>query len=196
MLSNISNIIVDNYNTNIRNCLNGTLFPAIEKMKNPTNEFNCGLIETAFINESNKQFINLVPVSYFDLTGTLISDNTAYTIRYYTGQSLNLTNPDGTENTTLTTANSFSSPYMVPGSASLPRIQTSTDKEMYLIVSPEFLVGFKSGTASQLFHWEFQSLTNYIPPENIFMLYKQVNIPSGYLNDATVTNDNNNTGYA
>lgn len=201
MLSNISNIIVDNYNTNIRNCLNGTLFPAIEKMKNPTNEFNCGLIETAIVNQNNNQFTNLIPVSYFDFMensvySAVLKDTDIYTIRYYTNQSLNLTNPDGSTNTTLINANSFSSPYMVPGSASMPRIQTSTDKEMYLIVSPEFLVGFKSGTASQLFHWEFQSLTNYIPPENIFMLYKQVNIPSGYLNDATVTNDNGNLGYA
>lgn len=201
MLSNISNIIVDNYNTNIRNCLNGTLFPAIEKMKNPTNEFNCGLIETAIVNQSNNQFINLIPVSYYDFmesgpNSTALKGTDIYTIRYYTNQSLNLTNPDGSSNTTLIKANSFSSPYMVPGSASMPRIQTSTDKEMYLIVSPEFLVGFKSGTASQLFHWEFQSLTNYIPPENIFMLYKQVNIPSGYLNDSTVTNDNGNLGYA
>lgn len=201
MLSNISNIIVDNYNTNIRNCLNGTLFPAIEKMKNPTNEFNCGLIETAIINQSNNQFTNLIPVSYFDfmensVNSSALKGTDIYTIRYYTNQSLSLTNPDGSTNTTLINANSFSSPYMVPGSASLPRIQVSTDKEMYLIVSPEFLVGFKSGTASQLFHWEFQSLTNYIPPENIFMLYKQVNIPSGYLNDATVTNDNGNLGYA
>ena len=46
LLNNITNIIVDNVNTNIRNCLNGTLFPAIQIMKNPTNEFNCGLIQT------------------------------------------------------------------------------------------------------------------------------------------------------
>ena len=65
-----------------------------------------------------------------------------------------------------------------------------------LIVSPEFFVGLKSGTLSQLFHWEFQRLEAYIPPENIKMLYKQVDIPSGYLNDNTVTNTLNNSGYA
>ena len=67
--------------------------------------------------------------------------------------------------------------------------------DIYLIVSPEFLVGFKSGVASQLFHWEFQALNNYVKPENIMMLYKTINIPAGYANNGNVSNDNNQTGY-
>ena len=198
MLNGITNIIVDNYNTNIRNCLNGTLFPAIQIMKNPTNEFNCGLIQTSIIDlDQEENFTDLSPITYADVVnGINAIDGVAYTVRTYSNQPLNLTNPSGTTNTTIKTANSFTSPYAVPGSATYPRIQTSKASDMYLIVSPEFFVGLKSGTLSQLFHWEFQRLEAYIPPENIKMLYKQVDIPSGYLNDNTVTNTLNNSGYA
>ena len=86
---------------------------------------------------------------------------------------------------------------MVPGNSTYPRIQCSSAKDMHLIISPEFYVGMKSGTLSQLFHWEYQRLEEYIPPENIHMLYKQVNIPSGYLNDGNLpSGDGNESGYA
>ena len=206
MLSGISNIIVDNYNTNIRNCLNGTLFPAIQIMKNPTNEFNCGLISTQVLVSDNNNATDLTTASpielcinyqhivdgYYTYDGPWpqhpISDILG-TVRCYNNQSYIL------NGNTYNMIN-FTSPYNVPGSANYPRIQTSKASDMYLIVSPEFFVGLKSGTLSQLFHWEFQRLEAYIPPENIKMLYKQVDIPSGYLNDSTVTNTLNNSGYA
>ena len=202
MLSNITNIIIDNFNTNIRNCLNGTLFPAIQIMKNPTNEFNCGLIGTGLIN-SNLTDINsnstYDTVIYSDIVNQYVfnginnvalDSNTITTYRYTNGTAITINGISLTSNATI------NQPYLVPGSATNPRIQTSKADEMYLIVSPEFLVGLKSGTLSQLFHWEFQRLEEYIPPENIRMLYKQINIPAGYLQDSNIENDLGATGYA
>ena len=203
MLSNITNIIIDNFNTNIRNCLNGTLFPAIQIMKNPTNEFNCGLIGTCvfplnldkitapssfglvtYNNIVEQSVIN--PVMSIDL-----NSNTFTTYRTYGVNNSIIVNGQNCG-----TFSGVNQPYLVPGSATNPRIQTSKASDMYLIVSPEFLVGLKSGTLSQLFHWEFQRLEEYIPPENIRMLYKQINIPAGYLQDSNIENDLGATGYA
>ena len=204
MLSNITNIIIDNFNTNIRNCLNGTLFPAIQIMKNPTNEFNCGLIGTAVFNKNltaidDGTFGGIV--TYNDIVNEAIvnpvmgislnSSNSFTTYRYY-GSNQTIT----INGINLGNGYSVNQPYIVPGSATNPRIQTSKASDMYLIVSPEFLVGLKSGTLSQLFHWEFQRLEEYIPPENIRMLYKQINIPAGYLQDSNIENDLGATGYA
>ena len=201
LLSNITNIIVDNYNTNIRNCLNGTLFPAIQIMKNPTNEFNLGLIQTnqwyntgsSWVNQAlNYEAITSGTLNNVPVNGQTINSNDIYTIRSYSGQSY--TTPGSANSTTY---NTFTSPYTVPGSATYPRIQTSLYNDMHLIIAPEFFVALKSGTLSQLFHWEFQRLEEYIPPENIHMLYKQINIPSGYLTDSNVASgDGNETGYA
>ena len=203
MLSNITNIIIDNFNTNIRNCLNGTLFPAIQIMKNPTNEFNCGLISTCIFplnldkitaptgyglvtynNIVEQQVIN--PAMSIDL-----NSNTFTTYRTYGANNSVIVNGQNCG-----TFSGVNQPYIVPGSQLNPRIQTSKASDMYLIVSPEFLVGLKSGTLSQLFHWEFQRLEEYIPPENIRMLYKQINIPAGYLQDGNIQNDLGATGYA
>ena len=202
MLSNITNIIIDNFNTNIRNCLNGTLFPAIQIMKNPTNEFNCGLIGTSLIN-SNLTDINTNNtysiVTYSDIviqnvfngvSNVALDSNNITTYRYTNNSPITIKGVSFTSNA------SINQPYLVPGSATNPRIQTSKADEMYLIVSPEFLVGLKSGTLSQLFHWEFQRLEEYIPPENIRMLYKQINIPAGCLQDGNIENDLGAIGYA
>ena len=185
LLSNITNIVVDNYNTNIRNCLNGTLFPAIQIMKNPTNEFNLGLIQTYGITSSATSITTSNVVNYEMITNGNINSITN-TVRAYSGQPLTL-------NGTSTTAPTFASPYLVPGSATVPRIQTSLYNDMHLIIAPEFFVALKSGTLSELFHWEYQKLEEYIPPENIHMLYKQVNIPAGYLNDNNVASGDGNT---
>ena len=204
LLSNITNIIVDNYNSNIRNCLNGTLFPAIQIMKNPTNEFNLGLIQTMQVyNNSSSSATNYItqPLTYEAITSGFLNNvplnsqtyagADVYTYRTYSGQ--NVTNSGLSINNTA----NFTSPYTVPGSATYPRIQTSLYNDMHLIIAPEFFVALKSGTLSQLFHWEFQRLEEYIPPENIHMLYKQINIPSGYLDDGNVASgDGNEQGYA
>ena len=207
LLSNITNIIVDNYNTNIRNCLNGTLFPAIQIMKNPTNEFNLGLIQTIQIYNSGTssavvysgQTLTYDAITSGSLNGVPMNSQTynginVYTYRAYSGQAVNA----GLENGgSWSQSSTFTSPYTVPGSATYPRIQTSLYNDMHLIIAPEFFVALKSGTLSQLFHWEFQRLEEYIPPENIHMLYKQINIPSGYLTDSNVASgDGNETGYA
>ena len=144
LLSNITNIVVDNYNTNIRNCLNGTLFPAIQIMKNPTNEFNLGLIQTYGITSSATSITTSNVVNYEMITNGSINSITN-TVRAYSGQPLTL-------NGTSTTAPTFSSPYLVPGSATVPRIQTSLYNDMHLIIAPEFFVALKSGTLSELFH--------------------------------------------
>ena len=200
LLSNITNIIVDNYNTNIRNCLNGTLFPAIQIMKNPTNEFNLGLIQTAQIYNSSTssspapvyQVLNYEAIvsgslNNVPINATTYNNSKVETIRYYSGQPQASLFPQAT----------FTSPYTVPGSATYPRIQTSLYNDIHLIISPEFFVALKSGTLSELFHWEYQKLEEYVPPENIHMLYKQINIPSGYLDDGNVASgDGNETGHA
>lgn len=206
LLSNITNIIVDNYNTNIRNCLNGTLFPAIQIMKNPTNEFNLGLIQTQQVylaapgsSGASYQTLNYEAITSGSLNNIPINAQTynganVQTVRMYSGQSV--VGPVGTA-ANISINQTFTSPYTVPGSATYPRIQTSLYNDMHLIIAPEFFVALKSGTLSQLFHWEFQRLEEYIPPENIHMLYKQINIPSGYLNDSSVASgDGNETGYA
>lgn len=204
LLSNITNIIVDNYNTNIRNCLNGTLFPAIQIMKNPTNEFNLGLIQTQQWVAATSGSSTLTPqvLNYDAITSGSLNmvpmNATTYngvdvkTVRVYSNQGYN--NPNTGSNYTVP---AFTSPYTVPGSATYPRIQASLYNDIHLIIAPEFFVALKSGTLSQLFHWEFQRLEEYIPPENIHMLYKQINIPSGYLNDGNVASgDGNESGYA
>lgn len=203
MLNNITNVIVDNYNTNVRNCLNGTLFPAINIMKNPTNEFNCGLIVTqGLVGEYSTNNNQLVQIGYNtnnfnesymnQLTWTLRNTvlNTSYINGEYTGNpTAPTTPPDLNFMSTYTSCET-----LVPGSEQEPRIQVSSTDEIYLIVSPEFLAGFKSGTLSQLFHWEFQRLEEYVKPENIFMLYKNIDIPAAEMN-TTVVNDNNQSGY-
>ena len=210
LLSNITNIVVDNYNTNIRNCLNGTLFPAIQIMKNPTNEFNLGLIKTlAVVNQGTTTSpsynwpatpdrtitYDWISAPNSSINGHSVNEVVA-TMRGYNGQSWNTNGVNGSYNIGTSTLN-FTSPYMVPGNSTYPRIQCSSTKDMHLIISPEFYVGMKSGTLSQLFHWEYQRLEEYIPPENIHMLYKQVNIPSGYLNDGNLpSGDGNESGYA
>lgn len=210
LLSNITNIVVDNVNTNIRNCLNGTLFPAIQIMKNPTNEFNCGLISTYPLSGSGSQAsgttfqsasnsyngINTTPITYSTITSYTPSDwtnNVTGTIRVYSGQPKCVYN----SNQDTYTAPTFSSPYVVPGNSTYPRIQCSSANDIHLIISPEFYVGMKSGTLSQLFHWEYQRLEEYVPKDHIHMLYKQVEIPSGVLNDGSVpSGDGNISGYA
>ena len=209
LLSNITNVVVDNYNTNIRNCLNGTLFPAIEKMKNPTDEFNCGLIQTyqAYsISTSGGagqyQQINYDAITSGSLNGVPINATTymggdMYTVRMYSGQSATVSIPVNNEYANVIINPSFTSPYTVPGSATAPRIQVADKNEIHLIVTPDFFVGLKSGTLSQLFHWEYQRLEEYIPPENIHLLYKTISIPAGNLTDANVPSGNGNTqGYA
>ena len=207
LLNGVTNIIVDNYNTNIRNCLNGTLFPAIQIMKNPTNEFNLGLIQTTQIYNSGTssavvysgQTLTYDAITSGSLNGVPMNSQTynginVYTYRAYSGQAVNA----GLENGgSWSQSSTFTSPYTVPGSATYPRIQTALGNDIHLIISPEFFVALKSGTLSQLFHWEYQKLEEYVLPENIHMLYKQVNIPSGYLSDGNVASgDGNETGYA
>lgn len=191
MLANITNYVVDNYNTNIRNCLNGTLFPAIQIMKNPTNEFNCGLISTYELQNTgssdspNWQFgaQDFSTMWQTEPGGEWFSRYTGYTIRGYSGQSV--MSPDGMSQLTFPT---FTSPYLVSGNNTYPRIQTSTARDIHLIISPEFFVGLKSGTLSQLFHWEYQRLEEYIPPENIHMLYKMVEIQASDMNTQVTDN--------
>ena len=212
MLQNITNIQVDNYNNNIRNCLNGTLFNAIQKMKNPTNEFNCGLVGTSAVAALTPTSNSLTNASNITLTYDLINNKEfmnaiQYTMKITNGNfqwnANNLTgNPTDTIGATKNTGNNGyqltnlqPSQYLVSGGELEPRIQAMSANDIYLIVSPEFLVGFKSGVASQLFHWEFQALNNYVKPENIMMLYKTINIPAGYANNGNVSNDNNQTGY-
>lgn len=213
MLQNISNIIVDNYNNNIRNCLNGTLFPAIQIMKNPTNEFNCGLVGTygfTGLTSSSNALNNATTtqITYNSLSDTTQMNSLQYTARIEVNNSdvmwnnIVTGNPTDSIGATTNTSNSgyyfqpVSAPqFLVPGSESMPRIQSMSASDMYLIVSPEFLVGLKSGTLSQLFHYEFQRLEEYIKPDHIMMLYKTINIPAGYLNDQ-ITNTNNQIGYA
>ena len=209
LLNNITNIVVDNVNTNIRNCLNGTLFPAIQIMKNPTNEFNCGLIQTYTLqgdgsNAAGTSFQS--PSNSFTDYGTQITyeninswdssnwkQNCTGTIRFYSGQPNLVISSSGTN----AVAPNFTSPYLVPGSNPYPRIQCSSANDVHLIISPEFYVGLKSGTLSQMFHWEYQRLEEYIPKDHIHMLYKQVNVPSGYLQDGSVpSGDGNTSGYA
>lgn len=151
-LSNIHNYIVDNANTNIRNCLNGTLFPAIKIMENPTNEFNCG-----------------IPTYYNGTTSAITLSN----LRDKTFMD---------SLTSTTRQHKLVSNYLVNGSNPNPRIQVSKRSDIHLIVSPHFFVALKSGTLSELFHWEFQRLEEYVLPENIHMLYKQVNIEADELN--------------
>lgn len=187
LLSNITNIIVDNYNTNIRNCLNGTLFPAIQIMKNPTNEFNLGLIQTYSVTGGTTLNTQLM----YDTWSAM--DGASYTVRAYNSQPCT---QQGSVSIQFNVP-SFTSPYTVPGSATYPRIQTSLYNDIHLIISPEFFVALKSGTLSELFHWEYQKLEEYVPPENIHMLYKQINIPSGYLDDGNVASgDGNEYGHA
>lgn len=209
LLSNITNIVVDNYNTNIRNCLNGTLFPAIEKMKNPTDEFNCALVQTYQVYNAtdgdgspmsqqltydaiSSGYMNAVPVGATSYNGADV-----HTVRVYNGQTINDALVVNNESYAISFTNSYTSPYTVPGSASLPRPQVADKSEIHLIVTPDFFVGLKSGTLSQLFHWEYQRLEEYVPPENIHLLYKTFSIPAGNLTDGNVPSGNGNTnGYA
>lgn len=212
MLQGITNLIIDNYNNNIRNCLNGTLFPAIQIMKNPTNEFNCGLVGTysvAGLTTSANQITqsSWAQINYSSLSDSTIMDNIQYTTRtpvnanvswngIITGNPTDTIGATQNDNNISSLLPSTTTPFtLVGGSENMPRIQAMSANDMYLIVSPEFLVGLKSGTLSQLFHYEFQRLEEYIKPDHIMMLYKTINIPAGYLNEQ-ITNSNGITGYA
>ena len=161
LLSSINNIIVDTNNTDIRSCLNGTLFPAIKTMQNPTNEFNLGI--PTYYNGNNTTGTQL---TLNDLSNSATMSAITTTYRSATLQS----------------------DYLVNGSQTYPRIQSMKKEDIHLIVSPKFFVALKSGTLSELFHWEFQRLEEYVLPENIHMLYKQVDITANYMNKTNESN--------
>ena len=217
MLNGINNFIIDNYNNNVRNCLNGTLFPAINVIKTPTNEFNCALINTQYYTTKPSNNTPALTLTYNDLNNTSLMNSITYSFR--TSQALidlqvalESTSKAFNTNTTGNPAVNQSdiniikengygipfltSPYLIAGSNTYPRIQAMESDDIHLIITPQFAAQLKSGVMSQLFHYEFQHLEAYVKPENIHLLYKSVNVPCGYLNDATVTNEYSESGYA
>lgn len=220
MLNGINNFVIDNYNNNVRNCLNGTLFPAINIIKTPTNEFNCGLINTQYYSTTNTPSANGVgpsTLTYSDLNNPTTMNNITYSFRVsqalldlqisaestqivWNANTTGNPNPDSSVISTIKSrglSEAFNtSVYLIAGSSNYPRIQTSDTEDIHLIITPQFAAQLKSGVMSQLFHYEFQQLEEYVKPENIHLLYKSVNIPCGYLLDNAVKNEFNQTGYA
>lgn len=173
-LKNINNYIVDNANQNVRNCLNGTLFPAIQISKTPTNEFNCAI--PTFGNVTDKAVWNAVG----DLEQQIATNTANGWVQLNYEKLIDVTFMNSIKTTYKPIA--LQSPYLVQGSQQEPRIQAKLRGDVHLILTPRFNVVFKSGILSELFHYKFQNLEEYVNPENIHLLYKQVNIVASEMN--------------
>lgn len=173
-LNNINNFVIDYNNQNVRNCLNATLFPALQISKTPTWEFNLGI--PTYLKADN--------------TGWVVGNTEQSITNGWTKIDYNwlMNNQDALKNGTYkysAKAQKLESPYLVPGSQSFPRIQAARTSDIHLVITPRFSVVFKSGTLSELYHWEYQNLSEYVRPENIHLLYKQVDIVAAPLNQPT-----------
>lgn len=170
LLNNITNIILDNTNTNIRDCLNGGLYIALVQMQTPTSKFNIG---------------DSVQITTPTLKGIYSPDKNLDTSLPANVNKVYMDSAILDSATSAVRLNLLSSPFLVSGSNTLPRINTSKKEDIYWIIHPNLYVQLMSGTLTTLFNYNLQAPNHYIDEDHIFFLYKKPTLPISYMNPST-----------
>lgn len=163
-LTAFTNLMVDNKNTNMRDILNGTLYPNIKAMQTPTHDYNIG---------------DTVSITY-----TPASTGKPTTVEY---DSDTVLTSDLSTVTTVQRQGKLKSPYLVQGYNPLTQIATSRKQDIYMIATPATYVRLKTAMLSVLYNYGMQDFNYYIPESNQKMLWRKPTITTTYLNPETST---------
>lgn len=153
LFNNITNLVLDNSNTNMRDCFINSLFPNIVRMRTPTQMFN--LADTV----------------------TVTNGTTSETFNFATTTDATL---DAA--TSAVRTGTLSTPYFVDGYNTTPNFYDLKPSDIHLVVTPTTYVNMFSGMLSVLYNYSFQSWDFYVPKENIHIIYKKPSINVSYLN--------------
>lgn len=159
LLNNINNIVLDNTNTNIRDCFNYALFPNLVRMSTPTQMFNLG---------------DQVSITYTP-AGASATSTANYSFGTFTDADLDSA-------TSAVRIGTLSSNYLIQGYNTTPRINSCPLSDVHIVVTPDLYVKMYSGMLSVLYNYGLQSWNYYIPKENVHLLYKKPTIASSSLN--------------
>ena len=133
-LDAFTNIIVDNVNTNMRDILNGSLYPQLVAMTTPTDMYNIG---------------DTVNLTYYP-HGSTTPTTAAYTPSTFTTEMLS----------TVVQAErlgQLSSPYFIDGHQSLSQINSCKKSDIHLIITPSTKGRMTSSMRSVLFNYGLQN---------------------------------------
>ena len=153
LFNNITNLVLDNSNTNMRDCFINSLFPNIVRMRTPTQMFN--LADTVTITNGNDSEV-------FNFATTTDATLDAATSAVRTG--------------------TLSTNYFIDGYNTTPNFYDLKPSDIHLVVTPTTYVNMFSGMLSVLYNYSFQSWDFYVPKENIHIIYKKPTINTTYLN--------------
>ena len=155
LFSNITNIVLDNSNTNMRDCFNYSLFPNLVQMSTIQQMYNLGD------------------------SVTITSGSTTSTFQYGSTTDAVLDAATSAVRTGALTSN-----YLIQGYNTTTRPNSCKMSDIHLVVTPNTYVKMFSGMLSVLYNYGFQSWDFYVPKENIHLIYKKPTIDTSYLNPA------------
>ena len=153
LFSNITNLVLDNANTNMRDCFLNSLFPNIMRMSTPTQMFNIG---------DSVTYTNGTDTNTFEYGKTTDADLDGATSAVRSG--------------------TLNSTYLIQGYNTNPQINSTKKQDIHIICTPTTYVNMFSGMLSVLYNYGFQSWDFYVPKENIHIIYKKPSISVSYLN--------------
>ena len=153
LFSNITNLVLDNTNTNMRDCFNYSLFPNLVQMSTIQQMYNLG---------------DSVSVT---------TNGTATTFKYGVTTDTQL---DAA--TSAVRSGTLSSNYLIQGYNTNVRPNSCKMSDIHLVVTPNTYVKMFSGMLSVLYNYGFQSWDFYVKKENIHLIYKKPSIDTSYLN--------------
>lgn len=153
LFSNITNLVLDNTNTNMRDCFNYSLFPNLVQMSTIQQMYNLG---------------DSVSVT---------TNGTATTFKYGVTTDAQL---DAA--TSAVRSGTLSSNYLIQGYNTTVRPNSCKMSDIHLVVTPNTYVKMFSGMLSVLYNYGFQSWDFYVKKENIHLIYKKPSIDTSYLN--------------
>lgn len=156
LFTNITNIVLDNSNTNMRDCFNYSLFPNLVQMSTIQQMYNLGDSVTITSGSTTSTY------QYGSTTDAVLD---AATSAVRTG--------------------SLTSNYLIQGYNTTTRPNSCKMSDIHLVVTPNTYVKMFSGMLSVLYNYGFQSWDFYVPKENIHLIYKKPTIDTSYLNPAT-----------
>lgn len=155
LFSNITNIVLDNSNTNMRDCFNYSLFPNLVQMSTIQQMYNLGDSVTITSSGATQSY------QYGSTTDAVLD---AATSAVRTG--------------------ALTSTYLIQGYNTTTRPNSCKMSDIHLVVTPNTYVKMFSGMLSVLYNYGFQSWDFYVPKENIHLIYKKPSIDTSYLNPA------------
>ena len=156
LFTNITNIVLDNSNTNMRDCFNYSLFPNLVQMSTIQQMYNLGDSVTITSGGATQSY------QYGSTTDAVLD---AATSAVRTG--------------------ALTSNYLIQGYNTNTRPNSCKMSDIHLVVTPNTYVKMFSGMLSVLYNYGFQSWDFYVPKENIHLIYKKPTIDTSYLNPAT-----------